>query len=196
MKQFSTVLSLLAVLILAGCGGQQPVTLSYAGASPETVAPSAGSTKVYLVPFGDKRPEKEDIGDLHNGYGFKIKDVVLSNDPAQTVTDAVKQELENAGYQVVMATSGDLPADAPMLSGDVVGIDCCSNSFGSGMTSKLSLDATMSDAGIEKFDQIYVGEGSNSALLFYGQEDYQDAMSAALQNVLQQLIADVTEQAI
>lgn len=200
MKRLTTIFSLFAVLILAGCSGQTPVQLSYAGtpadAQTAVAQPAGGAKKLYLVPFNDKRPEKEDIGDLYNAYGMKLRDVVLTNDAGETVTEAVRQEFEQVGYQVVMASPGDQPTDGPVLSGDVIGLDCCTASFGTGMTSKLSLDANVSESGAEKLDRIYVGEGSKQALLFFGQSDYQAAMSTALQNAVQQLVTDVNGQAL
>jgi hypothetical protein len=199
MKRLITILSLFGAALLAGCGGQQQVALSYGGVGADAqlaAAPANGGKKVYLEPFGDKRPVKDDIGDLYNGYGIKLRDVVLTNDAGETVTDAVKQELEQAGYQVVMATPGDQPADAPVLTGHVVGLECCVASLASGMTSKLSIDASMSAGGVERLDRIYTGEGSKRALFLFGQSDYQEAMSGALQNAVEQLVADVNQQSL
>ena len=198
MKRSVVILSTLGVMVLAGCGNQT-VSLSYAGADPQLSPGVAanGAKKIYLEPFGDKRPVKDDIGDLRNGYGMKLGDIVLTNDAGETATNAVKQELEQAGYQVVLTTPGAQPADAPVLTGDVVGLDCCpAVGFGAGIGSKISLDATMIDGGEEKLDSIYVGEGNKTAFFYFGQSDYQEAMSGALQSAVQQLIADVDAQVL
>ncbi len=194
MKHFSTVFSLFAVLILAGCGNQQ-VALSYAGADPQLTAAGTGNgaKKIYLEPFGDKRPVKDDIGDLRNGYGMKLGEIVLTNDAGEAVTNAIRQELEQSGYQVVAATSGTQPADAPTLTGDVVELDCCSKGF-TDLKSEISLDVALTDSGTEKLKRIYAGDGSKSGL-FYTQSSYEAAMSRALENALEQLIADIDAQA-
>jgi hypothetical protein len=183
-----------AVLILAGCGNQ-PVALSYAGADPQltTAGTVNGAKKIYLEPFGDKRPVKDDIGDLVNGYGMKMGEVVLTNDAGETVTNAIKQELEQSGYQVVDAASGTQPDDAPTLAGDIVELDCCSKGF-TDLKSQISLDVVLTDNGTEKVNRIYAGEGSKHGL-FYTQSSYEAAMSRALENALEQLITDIDAQA-
>jgi len=87
------------VLFLSGCafGTRRPI-LEYTTILP-TAPKNNVAIKVHL--FVDERSwSKEKVGDVKNGYGMRCADIIPQNSVTEWVTDALKQELVNAGYNV------------------------------------------------------------------------------------------------
>lgn len=190
MSKFGlTALACLAIGALTACGSNtQNVELAYVPSETATVS-VAGSGTIYLKDFEDSRFEKEDIGDIRNGYGARLGDVVLRNDAAETITAAVQKELERAGYTVERIGDGSAPGGTAELGGKVTLIECCSAAF-STFESELNIEATLARGGERLMDQAFIGKGDQQAF-FGGTEAFNAAMSKALGDAVTKLVDQV-----
>lgn len=95
MKRISLLLAL--IFAVSGCafGTRRPV-LEYS-----VVLPPAEKSNIAIKVSGFKDERlwsKEKIGDVRNGFGMRCADIIPQNNVADWVTDALKNELNNAGY--------------------------------------------------------------------------------------------------
>ena len=196
MKNTLRLLFLCSLTIAAGCVEQVPVTLTSGDQATSAVSASESTgKKIYLAPFEDNRAQKEALGRLQNGL-FRSTHIVLENDAASSVTSSVKRKLEERGYAVVMASPDEDTSDAPLIKGQISDITCCKQSLISGAVGKISLDTTMTFKNSQPLDKVYNGEGSKRATFFYGKNEFEAAVSDALDSAVQQLVDDVQAQAL
>lgn len=103
------------LFVISGCAfGTRRPTLTY------TPALSVASTKnisIKVMPFEDRRHNKEEIGYVRNTYGMRCAKVISTNDVSEWITAALKAELRNAGY----ALSDDAQN---VVSGDIIEVFC------------------------------------------------------------------------
>jgi len=111
-------LALTSLVFLGACAFEdREVELSYVPAAGGAL-PAGQSYDVTLADFTDTRPNPAFVGKVLNGYGMHTADVLATNSVAVWVTEAVRLELERAGFTVVPV--GEASPDAFHLSGDVV----------------------------------------------------------------------------
>lgn len=90
----------------------------------EAATAPVSSYPIVVISLQDKRPEGKLIGEVLNGYGIRTASVNAGNEVNRWVTDAIKWELEKAGYQVKGAEHPDGVQDQLVLSGEVARVFC------------------------------------------------------------------------
>jgi hypothetical protein len=181
----------------SGCAfGARHVLLTYPPRSSvsESGVAHAESTKasvhlpIILVRFNDLRQDRAAIGTVRNALGMRTAAVLADNDVADWVTDAVKLELEGAGYQVTQTEATGALVGARVLSGDVLTV------FGDAYFTyrgNVSFMARVTSGGNEIFAKHYsVQRGSGLSFSASG-GGYANALSAALAEAIGELLADI-----
>jgi hypothetical protein len=196
-------LSLLAagILILSGCAfGDRHVMLEYplveqgdtglVSAAEAAELAAIRDESVVLVQFTDLRANKELIGEVLNAYGMRTADVYAENDARDWITDAIRLELENAGYTVVDRESAGASPEIPVLSGEVLTVFC---------TAYFSYDAEISfltrveKGGEEILTKRYSGTGTAGVNWAATERSYGESLSLALSNAIGNMIADLEQ---
>ena len=188
---------LILSLFLAGCAlGDRRVMLSYPPESSEkglemlgvkkTVAPAL--IPILLVPFEDEREEGELIGEVLNGYGMRTADVVARNDVGHWVTDAIKSELEKAGYKVTVAQDPRKDSDQPLLSGKVGRIFCSAYTTYRG---EVGFETRLELKGEEIFSKRYLGTAKSGLNWAMTARSYNRVLSLALQDAAARFVRDL-----
>ena len=191
----SAVLFVLVSLTLAGCAfGTREVLLKYPpqsepGAVPTAhaaPAPTPKKTEIVLAGFNDMRQDKRLIGTVRNGFGMRTADVVATNNVPTWVTDAIKAELNNAGYKVILnATEAQLPT---FLSGDIINIFCDAYFTYEG---QVSLNVKVIKNGKDVVNKLFVGKGSAGMNWGATSDAYGQSLSLALSDALKQVVAEL-----
>ena len=111
-------LALASLVLLGACAFQdREVALTYVPAAGGAL-PAGRTYEVTLAEFTDTRANPAFVGKVLNGYGMHTADVLATNSVALWVTDALRLELERAGFTVVPADAA--PPDVFAISGEVV----------------------------------------------------------------------------
>jgi hypothetical protein len=159
------MISPVSALAVNGCAfGTRQAALEYPPKKlSETYAREQGSSssstnapRIVLVPFTDERADKVNIGEVRNGWGMHTADVVSKNDVVQWINDAIKLELERAGYAVSVGQGGSPSKDDAVLSGQILTVFCKALFSYEG---EVSLFVTLERNGKE-MKRRYTGEGS------------------------------------
>jgi len=183
-----------ALALLAGCAfGVRNATLLYPPKGDAAVLPAAQAAapatarkgSVTLVAFVDQRTDKGAIGTMRNGFGMRTADVLATNKVTDWVTQAVRLELEKAGYAV---TVGAPAAAGTVVQGEVLKVFC---DMYMSYTGQVSLRTRVVRDGQELGTRNYDGEGS-AGLAFAGTaESFAESLSRALAAALKPFIADL-----
>lgn len=179
----------------AGCAfGTRKAMLQYppqsgAGGIPTAqaaTAPEFQTTKVLLVAFNDKRQDKRLIGTVRNGLFMRTADVVARNSVPDWVSEAVKNELNNAGYTVI--TKSDRSKYIATLSGDIINVFCDMFFTYEG---QVSLHVKLNKDGKDILNKSYVGKGSAGMCWFATSDSYAQSLALALSDALKHMVSDV-----
>ena len=140
----------LMVAHIGGCafGTRHPI-LTY---TPITKSDAPKNISILVEDFRDERIDKNVIGHVRNGYGFKTADVVTETNIAQWVTDALKAELGNNGY-IVVKDRVDLSTQ-----GEILSVYCDSLALYEG---KIDLEVSFKKNDQVIFERKYRGSASN-----------------------------------
>ena len=119
MKRVGSVVAiataLASLLVTNGCAfGTRQATLEYPpkklaetyAREQTSLSPSANIPKIVLIPLTDERADKVNVGEVQNGWGMRTADVMSKNDVVPWINDAIKLELERAGYAVGVRGGG------------------------------------------------------------------------------------------
>jgi hypothetical protein len=192
----ASLLALLsAPLFFSGCAfTDRRVNLVYppanaAGAQSASVsAPGKDQRSVVLLAFIDQRQQKDRVGEVRNGFGMHTADVLAANNVAEWVTNAVKLELEKAGFAVTIRNArSDAPEDA-VLSGEVIKVHCGAYFKYGG---EVELAVRLEHRGRTLIQKNYLGKGSAGTNWTGTSKSYGVALSEALQNAIQNLVAEL-----
>ena len=188
--------TLVFVVFLAGCAfGTRNATLVYPP-KPESqtvpvaqaaAAPVAKNIALVLAPFSDQRTDKKVIGTMRNGFGMRTADVVAMNSVPEWVTQAIKTELENAGYSVATTTTRDGGAST-VVSGEVLNVFC---DMYFNYTGQVSLLAKASKDGKDVLNKNYSGEGSAGVAFAGTAESFGQSLSLALAVAVKQFVSEL-----
>ena len=206
MKTHVRVTHLLVMLgffsVATGCAfGTRHVTLVYppeqkevtkalgpkaAEASP---APAVTSESIILLQFADERSEKRLIGEVRNAYGMRTADVVTEGNVAEWVTEAMKMELEKAGYNVTKVESLSSPTTGPVVAGEILTVHCTALWSYEG---EVSFYARVHENGKEIFKRRYTGKGSVGLNMAATARSYGSSLSLALASAVRSFLADLS----
>ncbi len=153
-----------------------------------TATPSADASRVLLIPFADERADKVNVGEVRNGWGMHTADVVSKNDVVQWINDAVKLELERAGYAVTVAQGPDRPQGTTVISGEILTVFCEAMFSYEG---EVSLFVTISQGDNEVLRRRYTGTGGAGVHWAATAGSYGSSLSLALADALQKVMEDM-----
>lgn len=187
-----TSLLLFAILptafLTGGCAlGDRKIALLYEPASDCKAAPPQA---VAVAKFDDLRQDKALVGEVRNGYGMKMAQVLLENqDAGGWVSNAVSAELERTGCQVAKVERPTDAGSVPVVQGAIIELytkmymtyDC-----------RVKLKIQVTKSGVVLFNKDYEGKGGGLAVLVTAQE-YEMVTKAALQDALKQATPQVLE---
>jgi len=191
---------ILCVLFSSLCScafGNRHVTLDYppdkssesAGPKTAEAAPMPINGKsISLFQFVDQRSNKNVIGEVRNGWGMRTADVVAENDIANWLTNAVKTELEKAGYKVTLENQINPNVSNIALSGEIIHIYCMAMMTYEG---EVSFFAQLQKDGKELLRKRYTGKGSAGLNWTAASSSYGSSLTLALSYAIKDLVADV-----
>lgn len=198
MRLLPAVVALALAASSAGCAfGTRHAHLVYpppansaeSGAAVAEAAPAPGGFPIILLRFNDLRSDKSVVGTVRNGFGMRTAKVVADNDVAGWVTDAVGQELEQAGYRVTVVHVAENDSGPPVLSGDVLKV------FGDAYlvyTGEVTFRAKVTRDGHEIHAAEYTSKKSGGLNATASADSYANALAAALADDIAQLLADLS----
>lgn len=187
--------------------GVQEVTLHYPPkpASAETgesaeaaMAPAAlpaTAPVIAIVRFQDMRADREVLGYMRNTFGMRTANVVAATNVSAWVTDALKWELEQAGYRVTVLNNSRAaqPAGAvATVSGEIVRLNADDYFFNEG---EVILRTKVAKNGKRVLDHQYTGNAGGRFKYEATGGDFAGTLSQALHNGLQDMVADIIEEA-
>ena len=178
-------LTLLLLLACAGCGGADRIDIPFEPASP--MAPVAGATAVTLAVRGeDERPSgRERVSQSASTFGIGAVPIIAANDVAETVQNAVAQELVLRGFRV----------GAKGVSIEV-SLRRFHNDFGTGILAEEAVakfDAIVtvrSHAGRLLFEQPYLAEGVEPDIDLADAGNARTALVKAMAAGVQEIVDD------
>lgn len=149
--------------------------------------PVNGKT-VVLMQFVDQRSNKSIIGEVRNGWGMRTADVVVENDVAGWLTNAVKMELEKSGYRVTVGGQNDDSSAHIALGGEVIQVYCTAMMTYEG---EVSFFAQLQKDGKELLRKRYTGKGSAGLNWGASSASYGSSLAEALSVAIKDLVTDV-----
>lgn len=157
------------------------ISTAHAATEPELKA-----TEILLVTFNDKRQDNRLVGTVRNGFGMRTADVVAINSVPEWVSEAVKKELNNAGYTVRTKSEGS--QSPATLSGDIINVFCDAFFTYDGQVS-LYVKLNKNDKDI--LSKLYIGKGSAGINLLATSDSYAQSLALALSDALKQMVSDL-----
>lgn len=198
-KAVFPLLMIALVPLMTSCAfGARQVTLTYPPAPPPDLGPSAAAGSIAsrkarqpiaLVPFADRRSDKRVIGEVRGtAWGVRTADVVADNDVATWVSQALRLELERAGYLVTVVDRDTPTGETPVLSGEIRSVYCTALLS---YEAKVSFSASVTTDGKEIFRKRYRGEGSAGSNFAAAGSSYGHSLSLALAEAAGRLVSDL-----
>lgn len=179
------LLTVVAILVffLTGCAvfNAKP-NLRY---SPVISRSDSMGGSIYVNDFMDSRADKDQgiIGEIFNGYGIKCGEIEQPSSVTDWVTNALKSELKNAGYEVVDSKNN------MVISGEIIGLSA-SNCYTYQATVFLKLNVVKNGAAV--LDKTYKGESNKLDILqFSYSKGIEEALTGSLQQAIKQIIEDI-----
>ncbi|MBI5598385.1 MAG: PEGA domain-containing protein [Deltaproteobacteria bacterium] len=183
--------------LLAGCGG--PLQATYKSAGPGAAGFKGQAATIILNPYVDSRKEKDPrrIGDISVTVGDMTgTDLVLDRDVSTFVTNAFKEELASAGFNVTSDTTGSQANQQAGLAGYVMAGEIRELRYDIGSRDKIAIEifTSLKDAsggvvwsGVEKEEaEQYAGVMGNS------RRTINNHLSDSLSKVIRKTIAEAT----
>ncbi len=193
MKTALIILGLFGLVpFINGCAfGTRHATLVYPPAAGMVVVsntpPRTPLGQVSVGTFSDERPDKVLIGYVRNGYGIQTAEIQLGSGVEPVITDAVRYELKQAGWQVVDPPTGT-NSSIPVVSGEILVLHCDAYLSYEGEAT-LMVHATRS--GHEVFKKVYSGRGGGNLNWAATGEGYGRAVSQAVQDAVLGFVRDM-----
>lgn len=201
----SSVLSraVLAVLLAAalsffGCAlGTRHVTLEYPPASNQgsqrgslahAAVPTRQAPLITVMQFEDVR-ERQVIGEVLNGYGMVMADVVTNSSLGDWVANAVAYELHRRGFEVAVNTGDDM-SKGVSVRGEIV--EVFASAYWS-YTGEVRFLARLEQDGMTLFERWYDAERTGSINVAMTAENYGRVLAEALRDVARKLAREVDQ---
>jgi len=186
-RHLIALLSLTALLGVAGCATNTVVPLRYEASAPKSTV--ACSSTITIMPFEDKRSDKLSIGTLGDGKRY-----YAANDPTEWISWAMFEELKARGCDVKYREKG---STAPLPKGYVItgSFDQLNVEHGATLTVKadLRVRVKLEKDGSWVMEQNYSGERERIGVTYV--DAAQKVLSSTLQYILQDAATDVVKAA-
>ncbi len=185
-RQISLLLpALLTVVFVSGCAlGDRKIALRY---QPAAAATGGTGQKVAVVKFVDRR-DKQEIGEVRNGYGMKTAKVYAEGqDVGAWVANALSDELTQAGFAVQKFNDAAPPEVSIAITGFVP--EAYIRMF---LQERCTIRAniTVQKAGVVLLNKEYQGECKKVAWTASTGE-YEAAMQGALQDLMKKSVPEI-----
>ena len=194
----ASVLLLLFSTLLSGCViGERRPTLYYPAKAEQSAIPAANAgakapakpIQIVLRTFDDQRADKKVVGTTRNGFGMKMADVTPVNSVPDWVQMALRNELQDAGYDVVTdAKADDAAPNRAVVTGEILNVYC---DMYFNYTGQVSMVARVNKAGKEVLNRHYSGEGSAGVAWAATEESYAQSLALALAAAIKPFIAEL-----
>jgi hypothetical protein len=184
-------LMLVSVLVstgaLSGCAlTNKTIQLKY---EPVVAASAGGSSPVAITTLGDRRPNRLLVGEVRNMELKKTADVLVGEEGAVAawVTDALRSEMQRAGFAVTRAVDPRQAAAGAVVTGDVVEFFQATDAdFFSRCTLRVAIKVAK-EGGIV-LEQEYMGKGEKKAEWSTPREE---VATMALQDLMRRAVPDM-----
>ena len=179
-------LALTSLLFLGACAfGDRKVELTYV---PEAGGglPAGKTYEVTVTDFIDSRTNPAYVGKVMNGYGMHTADVLATNSVALWMTDAIRVELERAGFTVVPV--GEASPDAFNISGEVAQV---SGDAYFHYKANVAFNATVMRADEIVIDGRYSDRSTGDMNMFASGEGYKEVLQQSLARAITEFIGEL-----
>jgi hypothetical protein len=179
-------LALTSLLFLGACAfGDRQVELVYVPTAGGAL-PVGKTYEVTVTDFTDSRTNTAYVGKVLNGYGMHTADVLATNSVALWITDAIRLELERAGFTVVPVDEAS--PDAFNISGEVANV---SGDAYFHYKANVAFNATVMRAGEPVLDGRYANRSTGDMNMFASGAGYNEALQESLARVITQFIGEL-----
>ena len=176
------ILALLLCLGLAGCAVTQRMTLEYTPVYPKN-APN--NITISVKPFEDARTKKDVVGLSYGPIGNVASKAVANNSVVEWIGDALKVELQNAGYNI------NLDGNASnIIEGDVFDVISETTSVYYGY---IKLRIILKQDNKEIFRETYFLSRKGKFNWGTTTKGHNDTLNATLQEIIQLIIRDINK---
>lgn len=179
-------LALASVAMLGACAfSDRNVELTYMPTAGGAL-PVGTTYEVTVSDFTDTRTNTAFVGKVLNGYGMHTADVLATNSVALWVTDAIRVQLERAGFTVVPLA--DASPDAFNITGEIAQV---SGDAYVRYKANVAFNATVVRAGETVLDGRYSNRSSGDLNMFASGEGYKEALQQSLALAITQFIGEL-----
>ena len=189
-----TSIALLSLLFTSGCAfGTRHAKITYppdtkAAKSATNAAPVGAQGRIVVQHFDDDRADKRIVGHVRNGFGMKTAEVVCETEKLDDlVTEALRSELQKAGYEVLDNTSQN-DDGTPVLSGSLTALYCDAYMSYEGSA---TLVLKVYRGGREVFKKAFEGKGSVGVNWGASSASYGRSLSLALVDAIEVMKRDL-----
>ena len=181
MNKKLALLLLICIVSLIGCAfGTRRPTLTYTSVAAEQ---SSKNIKICLMPFNDKRTVTDTIGYSRNAYGMRCAKVIPTNNVADWVTQAMRTELEKAGYSVSCGEGA-----SNVIEGDIYEVFCDAYMSYEG---RLGLRVVLKKSGETILDRSYSSKQNGGINWAATETAYATTLELTLRDTIMQVLRDM-----
>lgn len=176
-------LNFIVVLLLSFCSGCAFGTRNFALGYQVGSPPGAPKdVNIYVAPFKDERTEKDVVGHVRNAYGMKTAKIITSSSVGEWVTEALKAELKNMGYDITENSDANIK-----VGGEVITVYVTSLMMYEG---KVAMEVSLTMDNREIFTRKY--EGTNESVNFASRaKSYGKMLEQSLQKATTEAVHDI-----
>ncbi len=202
-----TLIILIALALLSGCGGIKTIKPEYMSNFHATQLFEGQNQTVTLNAFYDDRNPSDRIGEGFNAYGGKIETWVAENEPLAVVENALEEQLKSCGFTVIKVKGWNYDPNAipeQVKTKLIVGgklrtfwVESRPGFWTVAVSSKVCFDLYIADAMDKK--SLYTGQftgASQSDHGYRGSEDMQNSLSLSLSQAVNKTFQDETVRGI
>ncbi len=174
---------ILLVIFLSGCAfATRKTFLEYKAITPIR---NPNNVTIEVTPFEDDRPNRDTIGNVKNIFGVKTANILSEINISQWITDALKSELENAGYKIVEKGTRN------KIQGIVMKVYCNTLVDYQG---EVIIKVLLKRQNNILLNKVYYGQSSSlSGVVVLTLKSYRNILEKSLQQAMIQVVSDVDE---
>lgn len=179
-------LALTSLVMLGACAfGDRKVELNYMPTAGGAL-PVGTSYEVSVADFTDNRTNPAYVGKVLNGYGMHTADVLATNSVALWVTDAIRVELERAGFTVIPVE--DATPDTFNITGEIAQV---SGEAYIRYKANIAFNATVIRNGETLLDQSFANRSTGDLNAFASGDGYKEALQESLALAITKFIGEL-----
>lgn len=189
VKYIGILASIFSLLVINGCTyGTRQINLDY----PSKAISTSGEVKdVFLLKFNDRRTEKGTVGTVKDILGNRTAKLVPTSDVLDWFMTGLELELARAGYNVKVVDGISPRSRVPVISGDLLTVH---TETVLNHVAEVSFMVTMTKSGETLIDKRYSVRKNLSVDISTPSSGFARSLTAALEECVGQLIADMDAQ--